>query len=331
MKLLKNIFIKNMFIRILAVILAVFTYLYIHREDIQEKMVKDVKIRVVGLPSEWRVVSKSRENMDFVISGPRQKVELRNNRNMFIELPFDDINFALKEDRFEKTFTITEELVRGLSYDIALKFPGKESPSIRVETALYSTRKLNVKLDIRGKPAPGYSVKWKTFSPTLVNVTGPEYILKYEESIPTNPIPIEGKKSVIELDAGVNNAFLKESKGVLFECNSKVHVNIGIRPLPEERLFKKVPVRVLKNQNRVWRIKTDPSEIDVTVVGDVEETREVEKSFIKAYIDADDLPGTGTGIKMGVKFFINGPWKSLRIKEDVTVSVDVIVIKEEGK
>jgi len=331
MKWLKNIFVKNIFIKILALILAVFTYLYIHREDIQEKMIKDVEIRIVGLKSGWRVVDKSMDTIDLIISGSRQKVALRNNRNIFVELPFDDIDYALKGDRFDKKFMISETLVRGLSYDIKLKFSKKEPPSVRVEAALYTTRKLNVKLDIRGKPAPGYTVKWKRFSPTIVNVTGPEYILKYEESIPTNPIPIEGKRSVTDLDVGVNVEYLKESKGVVFECNSKVYVNIGIRPLPEERKFKEVPVRILKHQNKIWRIKTEPAAIDVSVVGDADELKDVKKTFIKAYIDADDLPGPGTGIKMGVKFFISGPWESLRIKEDATVSVDVTVIEEKGK
>jgi len=330
MKWLKNIFTKNIFIKVLAVILAVFTYLYIHREDIQEKMVKDVEVKIIGLSSGWRVVDQSLEKIDLIISGPRQKVELRNNRNIFVDLSFNDIDYALKGDRFDKTFKVSEALIRGLSYDIKLKFPTKEVPSIRVETALYSTKKLNVKLDVRGKPAPGYTVKWKTFSPTIVNVTGPEYILKYEESIPTNPIPIEGKKSVIDLDVGVNVGYLKKSKGVLFECNSKVHVNVGIKPLPGEKKFTGIPVKILKTQDKIWRITTDPSAIDVTVVGDVDELKEVKKSFIKAYIDADDLPGPGTGIKMGVKFFISGPWESLRIKEDVTVKTDVALPRKEG-
>jgi len=326
MRFLGRLFFKDLSIKISAVILAVFTFFYIQREDIREKTVKDAKIRVVDLKPGWRVVHMSREKIDLPILGPRQKIELRNNRNVFVELSCADIEYPEEEGYFVKNFLITEDVVRGLSYDVSLNFPRREVPSVRVKAARYATKKLTVKVEVRGKPAPGYRVKWQTLSPTMVDVTGPDYVLKYEETIPTEPISIEGRKDVIDVDVGLNTDYLKETKGVSFECRSKVHVNIGIKSLPGEKKLSGVPVRILKSQEKVWRVRTTPSVVDVTVIGEVEELKQLKKSFVKAYIDADDLPGPGKGIKMGVKFFIDGPWKTLHIKENVTVTTEVLLL-----
>lgn len=336
----KKILFENVFIKVLALVLAIFTYLYVHREDIGEKIIMKVPVRVKGLPvnGEWRVVSLSHHLADLRLIGPRQKVELRNRDNVYIELDLDGLDFSGKEGNFKEKINITEEVVKGLDYDLKLDFGDKKSLEIEAHLARFATKQLSVDLNIRGKPAPGYRILWKNYTPTKVNVTGPANIIKYLNVIKSREIDIMGEDKNIEQEIGLDVAWLKaealkkypgEEEEVKFECDSRVQVSIVIRPLPSERVLKRIPIYIMQTSEKIWDVKTDPVTIDVTVTGDVDELNKLNRSVIKAYIDAQDLPaGPGKGITMAVKFFFIGKWESLRVKGNVSVKTDISLVRK---
>lgn len=322
MKILKVLFVENVFIKVLALILAIFTYLYIHLEDIDKKTIQNVSIQVGGLPRDWRVTRMSKEELDIIIVGPREKIEIRNKTNVIVYLDMSSIDLSEKEGGFGKSFEITENEVRGLDYDIQLEQHHLYLETVEVEVALYSVKKLNITPVIKGQPAPGFEERWRKSTPTVVDVTGPDNIIRYIDSIPTTPIDITGRTETIDVIVGMDTDFLEEEQGVDFECHSKVQVSIEIKPRPSEKTFTGIPIQVLKTQERVWHVKSEPSTIDVTITGDLEELEKINNAVIKAYIDVGELPPSpAEDVTIGVKFFFIGEWKSLRVKDKFSVKV----------
>ncbi len=325
---LKGVFLENLFIKFLALVLAVFTFLYVHREDTEGKTIPNVPVYISGYPSEWRIIDVDHRNVDLVILGPRQKIEVRNNRNVQIALSLNNVDFQKKTGEFTEVVEISKDVVKGLDYDIDLLFVEDSVKNLKIKLAPYVKKQLSVELRTTGKPAPGYIEERKIVSPNIVDVTGPADIIRFVDIIPTEPIDVTGRKENIDLNVGLDVNYLKEEKNVVFECDSRVYVSIVIKPKPSEKKITGIPVRILNLQDKPWVIKTEPATVDVTVTGDVEELNKIHKSVIKAYIDADDLPGSpGKDINIGVKFFFLGEWDSLRIKDAISVKVDMAIKK----
>ncbi|MFH1707723.1 MAG: YbbR-like domain-containing protein [Planctomycetota bacterium] len=317
---LRSLLWDNAALKLLAMVLAVFTYLYVHLEDTGDKTINAVTVRVRDLPQDWRVVRLDPRGLDLPITGPRQKIELRNRDNVQVFLPMGDAALDAKEGRFAKEFEVTRDIVQGLDFDINLNFPDGRAPRVEAEIARYVTRRLNVQLVVRGQPAAGFEERWRRFSSTVVEVTGPEHLIRYLDAVPTMPIDITGRRDNLELTAGLDMDSLKGDREADFECESTVAVNIGIKPRPAETRIGGIPVQVLGAADRGWIIRTDPAVIDVTVTGDVDELKRLQPGMIKAYVDAAELPLTPVpGIQIGVKFFFVGEWESIRIKDRPSV------------
>jgi YbbR domain-containing protein len=102
------------------------------------------------------------------------------------------------------------------------------------------TRKLRVKVELRGCPASGYELSGDPqVEPTEVSVRGPKETLEVADHILTEPVDIEGRSISFSSDYSLTDSL----DGKPIETTTKVRVRVTIRPAAVVKTFS-IPVHV---------------------------------------------------------------------------------------
>jgi hypothetical protein len=124
-----------------------------------------------------------------------------------------------------------------LPYDVQLD--SVEPKRFNIVLRRIISRKLQVRVDLKGQPAAGYELAGEPeVEPTEVTVRGPKETLELADHIRTEPIDIEGRSASFSSDYSVVGAI----SGKPIEAMTKVRVRINIRPVEIVRVYE-VPVR----------------------------------------------------------------------------------------
>ena len=181
--------------------------------------------------------------------------------------------FPLTPDQVRVPFGV--EIMQVMPSAVALAF----EPS--------ASRELPIVPAVDGRPAPGYVVGPLTAEPRVVEVIGPESVVKRATEVLTEPVSIAGAKTHVRetvilglLDPSLR---LKTARSAM--------VTVQILPAPLERTLRNQPVH-LRNLGANLQAAAVPVAVDLTLRGDRDALKNVAADQIVAFID---LAGLGPG------------------------------------
>jgi hypothetical protein len=124
-----------------------------------------------------------------------------------------------------------------LPYDVQLD--SIEPRRLNIVLRRIISRKLQVKVDLRGRPAAGYELAGEPeIEPTEVTVRGPKETIELADHILTEPVDTEGRSASFSSDYSLVNTV----GGKPVETSTKVRVRVNIRPAEVVHSFV-IPVR----------------------------------------------------------------------------------------
>lgn len=187
---------------------------------------------------------------------------------------------------------------------------------VHVEVKVLPTKTVPVYVDVRGKPADGYSLIQTDFKPDVVMVSGTKAALEKVKSI-TVPLDIEGAKDNVETEVelaqyieGTGCELVDDFGAVSIRCliekNGKrtfsfVNTDINVKNLPENLNFSYVEENERHN---------------VTIIGGEEDLQRLTLTSLGASIDVKDL---GAG-RHTVEIVFDLP-ENVKLKSKVRVEV----------
>lgn len=137
---------------------------------------------------------------------------------------------------------------------------------------------------IDGKPAPGHVVGKVVAMPAMVDVVGPESVMKQLSEATTEPVNITGATARVRDTVTIG---LPEAAAHLRVPRSAV-VTVDVLPAPIERVLTQVPV-ILRQAGRGLRVQVTPRQLTVTARGPGNLVRNLSPQAVPAFVDLSGL------------------------------------------
>jgi YbbR domain-containing protein len=157
--------------------------------------------------------------------------------------------------------------------------------AIRFEAS--ATRIVPVSPSVEGEPAPGFIVGEITAAPAMVEVVGPESVVRRVNEAITEPVWVGSARSDVRSTVNVGVA----DEGARIKSAQTTIVTVGILPAPAEKQLSSVLVRA-RNLRTGLAAKITPPVVRVRVRGTREAVAGIRDTSIVAYVD---LEGLGEG------------------------------------
>jgi YbbR domain-containing protein len=154
--------------------------------------------------------------------------------------------------------------------------------AIRFEPS--ATRIVPVVASIEGEPATGYIVGKISAEPPMVEVVGPESVLRRVAEAITEPVWVGSAQSDVRSSVVVGVA----DDGVRIKNAQTAVVSVAIVPAPVEKQLSSVPVRA-RNLANGLSVKISPSTVKVRVRGTQESVSTITDASIVAYVDLEGI------------------------------------------
>ena len=187
---------KNLPLKALSIILAIFLWFFISRGQGGETMEISlgVPVELHNLPTEMEVIRGPVERVDVRMSGPRRVVSRVSQMGIYI--PLDLIGAAEGETTFE-LFTSDIKVPQG----ITVTRVSPSSVNIFLERTL--KKKVHIVLPVEGVPMEGFKVLEPVITPNVIEIKGPRSQLFGIKILKTLPISVEGVSEDVEGETSV--------------------------------------------------------------------------------------------------------------------------------
>jgi len=180
-------------------------------------------------------------------------------------------------------------------------------------------KKLEISPAFLGEPAFGYKVKEEEIqlNPNAILVEGPKAQIDGLDFVKTKPVDLVGRirsfRRTVELNLPDNVKALSEAL---------IDVFIPIKEEFDEKEFREVEIKVLKNPDESREIQLTPASLSFVLKGSRRQLEKLEKDNILAYLDVSALP---PGVhKQTVNIVLP---EEVALKEGSDVSVEVVIKK----
>lgn len=209
---------KNLPLKTLSIILAVFLWFFISRGQGGEKMEISlgVPVELHNLPPEMEVVRGPVERVDVRMSGPRRVVSRVSQLGIYI--PLDLMGAAEGETTFE-LFTSDIKVPERITVT-------RVSPS-SVTVLLERTikKRVSIFVPVEGTPMVGFRALEPEIAPDVMEIKGPRSRMGIIKSLKTAPVSVEGAKEEV---IGETSVILPEDGTVHAINRSSVQYRIPI-------------------------------------------------------------------------------------------------------
>jgi YbbR domain-containing protein len=250
----------------------------------------------------WMMVSSQRALVDRGLRIPLELQNLPENLEM-VELPQESVDVRIRGTADTLGRVAPGDLVA--SVDLSSAQPGRRlfhlspervkapfavtvmqvtpsSVAIRFEPS--ATRIVPVVASIEGEPATGYIVGKISAEPPMVEVVGPESVLRRVAEAITEPVWVGSAQSDVRSSVVVGVA----DDGVRIKNAQTAVVSVAIVPAPVEKQLSSVPVRA-RNLANGLSVKISPSTVKVRVRGTQESVSTITDASIVAYVDLEGI------------------------------------------
>lgn len=278
---LQGIFTRNLRLKTVALMLTFAVYFWVGRD-------RETQI-IVGFPlslqvPESRVVTDVRPDVD------RVKIRLRGRSSTLNRLNQSNL----------RPVTVEVDPDAGNNQEISLTPamvstpPGTDVVSLdpsylEVDLERRITRDVTIAPQTSGQLRNPYELGELTVDPDTVTVSGPRSALDTLESVPTEPIDLDGRTETFQTDVRLRPT----DRSVTNRGPSTVTVRVPIQAETKRRQFTDLPVEIV---NTTRPAELSQTTVDVTVEGPRELVDELDASSLHGSIDlgdgGDQPPGT---------------------------------------
>jgi YbbR domain-containing protein len=183
-RMIRNYFLRNWGLKILALFLAFILWLSLIPEErtFSEKTVT-VPLETLNIPSDVELVQKPEKTIDVTIRAPNSIIDSITSANVFAKLDLG------KASVFQQEYPLNETMISIPQGGQVVRIsPNK----VRLKLERTNEMLLDVVPAIIGEPAEGRTVAKIELSPARVLVLGPESKLREKDKVTTSPINISG-------------------------------------------------------------------------------------------------------------------------------------------
>jgi YbbR domain-containing protein len=155
------------------------------------------------------------------------------------------------------------------------------------------TREVRVVPQAEGDLAEGHRIEGITVTPSTVQISGPQSLVRGYTEVPTDLVDLSGltEDKQIEVLLAIKDRTVRASTG------APVHVKVDIEPLVGKRLFEAVPVLV-----RVADWQASPETASVTFEGPVVDLNALEAEQISVQVHLPEpVPAEGVVAILGAE------------------------------
>jgi YbbR domain-containing protein len=272
---LRNRFLQNLGLRIIALLLAVALWVFVNAGQHSSVESYNVPISYRGLPVGFVITNQHPDFVKIQISGPQTLLSLVDPSRLMLRLDLNGVgvgqaSFKIGPDAFN--------VARGTA--VTNIFPAQ----IVLDIDKIIVRYLPVHLVTTGRPADGYQVGAIEITPPVVRVRAPSRQLTNVEAVDTEALDVTG------LAADTAHLAAVVSPGGLMRVEpTQVMVKIATSPVISNKDFHGVPVVV---RDTDFQSRVVPGRINLTLRGPILQLRKLNLTGA-AYIDGDGMePGT---------------------------------------
>jgi len=305
----KNIFLKNIGKKVLAVAIAIVLWLVANIEHDIEKSIS-INVNYVNLPSDLVIVNKPPEKLNVRVRGPRTQLTSLSPRNMVFTLDLSNASSGLSKFEIQ---TDQIKTPRGV------QVTGITPAEIKVDIDKLMRKEVDVQPVIAGPADTGYEVVGvPTVTPSKVEIKGPKNIASKIETIPTDLISIVGVKSKFTIQVPL------KSPNPLIDIvgDEMVRVTVDIREQMVEKQFKDIDIRFVNFDNRNFE-PLGPIKAELEFEGPYSVIKDLNSDDINVFVDGSNLKNS-TDKLTRLQVDVSYPHKEvIMLKKKVPMSIEI--------
>lgn len=266
-------------LKLVSVALALLLWMMVSSQRASVERGLRIPLELQNLPGNLEMVELPQESVDVRVRGTADALSRISPGDLVASV---DLSSAQPGRRL---FHLSPERVKA-PFDVVVTQVTPSSVAIRFEPS--ATRIVPVTPSVEGVPAPGFIVGRITAEPPMVEIVGPESIVRRVTEAIAEPIWVGSARSDVRSSAIVGVA----DEGVRINRARTANISVAILPAPAEKQLTDVPVRP-RNLARGLSAKISPASVRLRVQGTEEAIAKIGDTSIVAYVD---LEGVGEGV-----------------------------------
>ncbi len=265
-------------LKLVSVALALLVWMLVSSQRASVERGLRIPLELQNLPENLEMVEPPQESVDVRVRGSADAVSRIGPGDLVASV---DLGTAQPGRRL---FHLSPERVKA-PFAVVVTQVTPSSVAIRFEPS--ATRFVPVNPSVEGVPAPGFIVGKIAADPSMVEVVGPESVLRRVTEAITEPIWVGSAKADVRSSVVVGVA----DEGVRINKARTTIVSVAILHAPAEKRLSDVPVRP-RNLATGLSAKISPPVVRLRVQGTQEAIAKIRDTSIVAYVD---LEGIGEG------------------------------------
>jgi YbbR domain-containing protein len=270
---LRRIF-RNLGLKVLSVVLALVLWVSVAGQKHAERALR-VPVEFQNIPEDLELIGETPSLADVRVRGPASALSQLRSGDLVVLV---DLSTARAGRRM---FHLTPEQVAAPT-GVRVQHVVPATIGLTFETSV--TKSVPVVATVEGEPAPGYVVGQVVATPAVVDVIGPESVVRRLTRATTEPVSVNGASGRVRDTVTIG---LSEDTARLSVPRSAV-VTVDILPAPIERLVTQVPL-ILRGAAKGMRVQVTPRQISVMARGPGNLVRNLSPQAVPAWIDLSGL------------------------------------------
>jgi YbbR domain-containing protein len=262
-------------LKVVSVALAVLLWMMVSSQRASVERGLRIPLELQNLPDNLEMVEPPQESVDVRVRGTADTLGRLVPGDLVATI---DLNSAQPGRRL---FHLSPERVKA-PFAVAVTQVTPASVAIRFEPS--ATRIVPVTASVEGEPAPGFIVGKIEAAPTMVEVVGPESVVRRINEAITEPVWVGSARADVRATVNVGVA----DEGARIKSARTAVVTVAILPAPAEKQLSNVPVRV-RNLRAGMTAKISPPSVRVRVRGTPEAVAKIRDNSIVAYVDLEGV------------------------------------------
>jgi YbbR domain-containing protein len=279
-------FIRRDFARkLIALALALIVYFVVAEKIGVEREIQGVAVNLI-IPDSLVELEDKPQLVSLLVQGSDRSLKRLTDNDFSVTVKIDESKFVPKT---AYNLSIEPKDVKA-PFGVTVSSVKPSTLRIDLDRVMSKTVSLRAAFDSNSKLPEGYAVGKIVLSPSDVRVTGPSSVVERIESLQTRPIPLSSITQSFEYSAEVANAGsnLKISP-------SKALVQVEVIKESEARLFKNVPIRILRSSGfkRLSVEMLSAPNAEIAVVGPRSQIELMRDEEVKPFIDISQFEQPG--------------------------------------
>jgi YbbR domain-containing protein len=262
-------------LKVVSVALALLLWMMVSSQRVLVERGLRIPLELQNLPQNLEMVEPPQESVDVRVRGTADALSRLTSGDLVAMVDLDTAQPG------RRLFHLSPERVKA-PFAVAVTQVTPATVAIRFEAS--ATRIVPVSPSVEGEPAPGFIVGKITAAPAMVEVVGPESVVRRVNEAITEPVWVGSARSDVRSTVNVGVA----DEGARIKSAQTAVVTVGILPAPAEKQLSSVPVRA-RNLRTGLAAKITPPVVRVRVRGTREAVAGIRDNSIVAYVDLEGL------------------------------------------